>query len=178
MERIMKKKERIQRMARSAVMLAILCVVGMFSLPLGDNIKISLQLLIVFIIGLTSVSFLDTLIITSLYLIIGMFLPVFAGFSANISPTFGFVISFIVISFPLHFLNKLKIKNPFIRMSIACAVSLIIVYIIGTLFLAFYLKLNIEKALLVAVVPYLPFDIIKIVIAVLTVSILSKRKIN
>ena len=174
----MKKKERIQRMARSAVMLAILCVVGMFSLPLGDNIKISLQLLIVFIIGLTSVSFLDTLIITSLYLIIGMFLPVFAGFSANISPTFGFVISFIVISFPLHFLNKLKIKNPFIRMSIACAVSLIIVYIIGTLFLAFYLKLNIEKALLVAVVPYLPFDIIKIVIAVLTVSILSKRKIN
>ena len=178
MERIMKKKEQIQRMARNAVMLAILCVVGMFSLPLGDNIKISLQLLIVFIIGLTSVSFLDTLIITSLYLIIGMFLPVFAGFSANISPTFGFVISFIVISFPLHFLNKLKIKNPFIRMSIACAVSLIIVYIIGTLFLAFYLKLNIEKALLVAVVPYLPFDIIKIVIAVLTVSILSKRKIN
>ena len=174
----MKKKEQIQRMARNAVMLAILCVVGMFSLPLGDNIKISLQLLIVFIIGLTSVSFLDTLIITSLYLIIGMFLPVFAGFSANISPTFGFVISFIVISFPLHFLNKLKIKNPFIRMSIACAVSLIIVYIIGTLFLAFYLKLNIEKALLVAVVPYLPFDIIKIVIAVLTVSILSKRKIN
>ena len=63
-------------------------------------------------------------------------------------------------------------------MTIACAVSLIIVYIIGTLFLALYLKLNIEKALLVAVVPYLPFDIIKIVIAVLTVSILSKRKIN
>ena len=178
MERIMKKKEQIQRMVRNAVMLAILCVVGMFSLPLGDNIKISLQLLIVFIIGLTSVSFVDTLIITSLYLIIGMFLPVFAGFSANISPTFGFVISFIVISFPLHFLNKLKIKNPFIRMTIACAVSLIIVYIIGTLFLALYLKLDIEKALLVAVVPYLPFDIIKIVIAVLTVSILSKRKIN
>ena len=174
----MKKKEQIQRMVRNAVMLAILCVVGMFSLPLGDNIKISLQLLIVFIIGLTSVSFVDTLIITSLYLIIGMFLPVFAGFSANISPTFGFVISFIVISFPLHFLNKLKIRNHFIRMTIACAVSLIIVYIIGTLFLALYLKLNIEKALLVAVVPYLPFDIIKIVIAVLTVSILSKRKIN
>ena len=171
----MKKKEQIQRMVRNAVMLALLCVIGMFSLPLGDNIKISLQLLMVFIIGLTSVSFLDTLIVTSLYLLIGMFIPVYAGFHAGITPTFGFVISFIVISFPLYFLNKLKIKNQFVRMAIACTVSLLIVYAIGTLFLALYLKLSIEKALLVAVVPYIPFDIAKIVIAILTVSILPKK---
>ena len=170
----MKKKQQIQRMVRNAVMLALLCIVGMFSLPLGDNIKISLQLLMVFIIGLTSVSFLDTLIITSLYLLIGMFLPVFAGFHAGISPTLGYVIAFVVISFPLYFLNKLKIKNQFVRMGIACAISLLIVYIIGTVFLALYLKLSIEKALLVAVVPYLPFVIAKIVIAVLTVSLLPK----
>ena len=171
----MNKKEQIKRMTRNAVMLALLCVIGMFSLPLGDNIKVSLQLLMVFIIGLTSVSFIDSLIITSLYLVIGLFIPVYAGFSANISPTFGFVISFVVISPILYFLNKLKIKNQFIRMSLACVVSLIIVYLIGTLFLALYLKLNIEKALLIAVVPYLPFDIAKIVIAVLVVSLLPKR---
>ena len=171
----MNKKEQIKRMTRNAVMLALLCVIGMFSLPLGDNIKVSLQLLMVFIIGLTSVSFIDSLIITSLYLVIGLFIPVYAGFSANISPTFGFVISFVVISPILYFLNKLKIKNQFIRMSLACVASLIIVYSIGTLFLALYLKLNIEKALLIAVVPYLPFDIAKIVIAVLVVSLLPKR---
>ena len=171
----MNKKEQIKRMTRNAVMLALLCVIGMFSLPLGDNIKVSLQLLMVFIIGLTSVSFIDSLIITSLYLVIGLFLPVYAGFSANISPTFGFVISFVMISPILYFLNKLKIKNQFIRMSLACVVSLIVVYLIGTLFLSLYLKLNIEKALLIAVVPYLPFDIAKIVIAVLVVSLLPKR---
>ena len=33
--------------------LAMLCIIGMFSIPLGDNIKVSLQLLMVFIIGLT-----------------------------------------------------------------------------------------------------------------------------
>ena len=41
----MDKKKQIVRMARNAVMLALLCVIGMFSLPLGDNIKVSLQLL-------------------------------------------------------------------------------------------------------------------------------------
>lgn len=165
----------VKRMTRNAIYLAILCIIGMFSLPLGDNIKVSLQLLVVFIIGLSVESFADSIIITSLYLLLGMFLPIYAGFNAGISPTFGYVISFVVICVPLYFLNKLKIKNQFIRMGIACFVSLIVCYAIGTLFLALYLNLSIEKALLISVVPYIPFDIAKIVIAVLVVSLLSKR---
>ena len=171
----MDKTKQIKRMTRNAVMLALLCVIGMFSIPLGDNIKVSLQLLMVFIIGLTSLSFIDTLIITSIYLFIGLFVPVYAGFSAGITPTFGFVISFVVISIPLYFLNKLKIKNQFIRMGLACFVSLLICYLIGTIFMMFFLNITIEKALLIAVVPYLPFDLAKIVIAVLTVSLLPKK---
>ena len=147
----------------------------MFSLPLGDNIKVSLQLLVVFIIGLTATSFVDTLIITGLYLALGMFLPIYAGFSAGITPTFGYVISFVVISIPLYFLNKLPIKNDFFRLGLACFVSLIICYIIGTIFLMFYLNLSIEKALLFSVVPYIPFDIAKIIIATLVVTLLPKQ---
>lgn len=165
----------IKRITKNAIYLALLCTIGMFSLPLGDNIKVSLQLLVVFIIGLTATSFVDTLIITGLYLALGMFLPIYAGFSAGISPTFGFVISFVVLSLPLYFLNKLKIKNDFIRMGIACFVSLIICYAIGSLFLMFYLNLSIEKALLFSVVPYIPFDIAKIIIAILVVKLLPKK---
>jgi len=165
----------IKRISRNAIMLALLCVIGMFAIPLGDNIKVSLQLLIVFIIGLTATSFVDALIVTSLYLLLGLFLPIYAGFSASITPTFGFVISFVVITIPLYFLNKLKIKNQFIRMGIACVVALLICYLIGSLFMMIYLKISIEKALLIAVVPYLPFDIVKIIIAALVVSLLPKH---
>ena len=165
-----------RRITKNAIMLAILCVVGMIALPLGDNIKVSLQLLIVLIIGLTAASFIDAVIVTSLYLVLGLFMPIYAGFKSGISPTFGFVISFVVIVIPLYFLNKLKIKNQFIRMGLACAVALIICYIIGTLFLKFYLEISIEKALLIGVVPYLPFDIAKIVIAILVVSLLPKKQ--
>ena len=165
----------VRRITKNAIMLAMLCVIGMIALPLGDNIKVSLQLLMVFIIGLTASSVFDSLIVTSLYLLLGLFMPIYAGFQAGITPTFGFVISFVVIVIPLYFLNKLPIKNQFVRMSIACAVALIICYFIGTLFLALYLKIGINKALLVAVVPYIPFDIAKIVIANLIVSLLPKH---
>ncbi|MBO4703502.1 MAG: biotin transporter BioY [Bacilli bacterium] len=173
----MEKTNTIRRITKNAIMLAMLCIIGMFSIPLGDNIKVSLQLLMVFIIGLTIDTFYDGIIITGLYLGLGMFAPIYAGFHAGITPTFGFVISFVVVAPLLYFLNELPIKNQFVRMSIACVVSLIVCYIIGSLFLALYLHLDIQKALLIAVVPYVPFDIAKIVIAVLVVSILNKRSI-
>ena len=171
----MKNTNTIRRLTRNAIMLAMLCVIGMFSIPLGDNIKVSLQLLMVFIIGLTVTTFYDGIIITGLYLLLGLFAPIYAGFNIGVTPTFGFVISFVVIAPILYFLNKLPIKNQFVRMSIACIISLIICYIIGSLFLALYLHLDIQKALLISVVPYVPFDIAKIVIAVLVVSILKKH---
>ena len=175
MVRVMKNTNTIKRLTKNAIMLAMLCVIGMFSLPLGDNIKVSLQLLMVFIIGLTITTFYDGIIITGLYLLLGLVAPIYAGFSVGVTPTFGFVISFVVITPIIYFLNKLPIKNDFLRMSIACIVALIICYLIGALFLALYLHLDIQKALLIAVVPYVPFDIAKIVIAVLVVSILNKR---
>ena len=175
MVRVMKNTNTIKRITKNAIMLAMLCVIGMFSLPLGDNIKVSLQLLMVFIIGLTITTFYDGIIITGLYLLLGLVAPIYAGFSVGVTPTFGFVISFVVITPIIYFLNKLPIKNQFLRMSIACIVALIICYLIGALFLALYLHLDIQKALLIAVVPYVPFDIAKIVIAVLVVSILNKR---
>ena len=165
----------VRRITKNAIMLALLCIIGMFALPLGDNIKVSLQLLIVFIIALTATSVIDALIVTSLYLALGLFMPIYAGFNAGLSPTFGFVVSFVVLVIPVYFLNKLRIKNQFIRMAIACFAGLIICYAVGGTFLALYLKLSIEKALLFAVVPYIPFDIAKIVIATLVVSLLPKK---
>ena len=171
----MEKNQLIKRISKNAIYLALLCIIGMFALPLGDNIKVSLQLLMVFIIGLTVSSFVDGLIITGLYVLLGLFIPIYAGFRSGITPTFGFVLSFPIIIIPLYFLNKLKIKNQFIRMGIACVVALLLCYAIGTIFMMLYLNIDIEKALLLAVMPYLPFDIAKIVIATLVVSLLPEK---
>ena len=155
-------------------MLALMCIVGMLSIPLGTNIKISLQLLIVFIVALTCSSFIDCLIITGLYLVLGLFAPIYAGFISGITPTFGFVISFVVISPIIYFINKIPKLHLVLRMSIACIVGLLICYLIGTIFMMLYLNWDIGKTLMVSVVPYIPFDVAKIVIAILVILILPK----
>lgn len=159
-------------------MLALMCVVGMFSIPLGANIKVSLQLLMVFLICLTAESFIDCLIITSLYLALGLFLPFYAGFASGISPTFGYVISFIVISPIIYFMNKIPKIYPPLRMFLACLAGLIICYLIGTIFMMLYLRWSFVTTLTVSVVPYLPFDFAKIVIAILVVLLLPKNITN
>ena len=173
-----KKKFTVKRMTLDAIMLALMCIIGMFSIPLGANIKVSLQLLMVFIICFTLPSVIDCIFIMALYLLLGLFMPIYAGFNAGISPTFGYVISFVVISPVIYFINKIPKMPSILRMIIACLIGLIICYFIGTLFMMLYLKWDIQTTLLVSVVPYIPFDILKIVLAILIVMVLPKNLVN
>ena len=168
------KKNTVKRICKNGMLLAILCIVGMFSIPLGPNIKLTLQLLIVFIVCLLSEGIVDSLIIVGSYVIMGLFLPIYAGFSSGISPTFGFVISFIVITPVVYFLNKI-IKLPSIpRMSIACFVGLIICYLIGSIFMSLYLQISFWATLAISVLPYIAFDILKLILAVFLAHWLQK----
>ena len=174
----MKNKITVKRMVLDAIMLSLLCVIGMFSLPLGANIKVSLQLLMVFIICLIVPSFVDCLLITGLYLLFGLFLPIYAGFSAGITPTFGYVISFVIISPIIFLINKIPKVIPPLRMAFACLMGLIVCYVIGTIFMMLYLNWDLQSTILMSVAPYLPFDIAKIVIATLVVMVLPKNLIE
>ncbi|MCR5078799.1 MAG: biotin transporter BioY [Bacilli bacterium] len=158
----------VKRIAKDGILLALLCVMGMFSIPFGENIKVSLQLYMVMVICLLADSVFDCLIITGSYLALGMFLPIYAGFASGISPTFGFVIGFVLASPVFYFLNKIKLPAVF-RMALACLGGLIVVYAAGSVFMMLYLGWDIGKTLMVSVVPYLPFDAIKIALAILTV---------
>ena len=100
-----------KRITKDALLLAIMCVLGMIAFPLGENIKVSLQLLVVFVICLISDSVFDGIIVTSLYLLLGLFMPIYAGFISGITPTFGFVISFIAVCPTVYFFNQIPFKN-------------------------------------------------------------------
>ena len=91
------------------------------------------------------------------------------GFGALIGPTGGYVFGFI-LSGLVYFIITIKNKGVLIRF-IACIVALVFCYAIGTIWFCFvYTKdasLNgFLSALTVCVVPYIGFDLIKIVSAV------------
>ena len=153
---------RLLRITRDALLLALLCVVCMFSIPLGENIKVSLQLLIVFLIALMVPTPFEGSIITGCYLLLGLFLPIYAGFSTGISPTFGYVISFVVIPAPMYFFMKIPRLPRVVKYLLACLLALITCYAIGTGFMMAYLGRDIGTVLMISVVPYVPFDLIKI----------------
>lgn len=162
----MSKRSVVQRITRNALLLALLCMIGMFSFPLGEHLKVSLQLWIVFLICFLADGLLDCIIIHASYLLLGLFLPIYAGFATGISATFGFVIGF-VLACPLIYCLNRYLKLPKIAsMAIACVAGLLIVYASGTIFMCFYLSLDLGSVLLLAVIPYIPFDIIKIILAI------------
>ncbi len=164
----------IRRVTRNAFFLALLCVVGMFSIPFGEHIKVSLQLLVVYLVCFLSYGVIDCLIVTGCYLLLGLILPVYAGFSMGISPTFGFVISFVVVSPIIYLLNRYLPLPRLVRLILASLAGLLVVYAIGSVFLCLYLSLPYPQALLIAVVPYLPFDFLKIALAIISVLALPE----
>lgn len=180
----MNKNISTQRITYWAIMLALFCVLGMFSIQFGDSLKVSLQLFVVFLIGMISTSILDSFIITTCYLLLGLFLPVFAGFSSGVTPTFGFVIGFIPASIIITLIKKLFYhnENKIVKISglvVALFTSTIIVYIFGASFMFFYFQ-GIGKAkdiltiISAFIVPYIPFDIIKMVLSISVFLVLEK----
>ena len=158
----------VRRIAKDGIFLALLCVTGMLAIPMGDNVKVSLQFLTLLIIFSLSDHLVDAIIIPALYLVVGLLIPVYAGFTIGITPTFGFVIAFPLASIPFYFIIKYININFYIRF-------ILVIYIGGVIFMMPYLNISLEKVLLIAVVPYLGFDAIKIAIALLVIKLLPSN---
>lgn len=165
-----------KRITLDALLLAFMCIIGMFSIPLGDNVKVSLQFLAVIIIFALLDKLIDKLLVIGLYTVIGLFLPVYAGFSAGITPTFGFIIGFIISAFVFHLIYLIKRISETAKFYLASSISLIVTYISGSIFLAWFLSFDYLPSLSISVLPYIPFDIIKIIVASFIVKRLSVIK--
>ena len=155
----------IKRIVKNGILLALMCAVGMFSIPFGENIKVTLQLFMVLLIFYFRDNLLDKLIISGLYLLLGLFLPVYAGFQAGITPTFGFVLGFFLCAAPFHFVSKIN-KDSILIQILANLVALLVVYLAGTLFFMFYLNRPFMDAVMITIVPYFGIDLIKIFLVI------------
>ena len=103
--------------------------------------------------------------------------PVFAGWKAGFSviagPTGGYLISYLLIAFFTAWFSKLgRQKVP--MMFLGMLVGTILCYTIGTTWLAVQLNLSAKAALSAGVLPFIPGDLGKMVIAI--VVTLSMRK--
>ena len=104
----------IKRIAIDSIFLALLIVSSYISIPISD-ISLTLQVLVVLLLALI-LPFIDAEIILVIYILMGLFgIPVFANFSGGISkiftPSFGFLLSFILVPIIFKIISILKIKK-------------------------------------------------------------------
>ena len=163
-----------------AASVALLTVCSWICVPIG-NIPVTLQTLALFlIVGVLGTK--RALLAVGSWLVLGFFgVPVFALFSGGIgklfAPTGGFLIGFFVATPIMSFLYKGKLWQK----AVALALGILVYNLFGVVwFCGLYTGFSaggLWTSILTCVLPYLPFDVIKIMLALLLAEHL-KRKIK
>ncbi len=162
----------------TALLSAILCILAPLSIPIPFSpVPISLTNLVLYLSGYIA-GWKKSLISYVLYLCIGFAgIPVFSGFSGGLSklagPTGGYLIGMIFITLIGSYAVE-KFQHNFLFQLIGMILGTVIVYIIGTYWLALQTNATFQQALFIGVIPFIIGDIIKISIAMLIGPVLHK----
>ena len=165
------KNSKAATLTRIAAMTAITCIMGPLSIPLPFSpVPISLTVLAVYlsayVLGMKygTISYIT-------YLLIGFVgAPVFSGFTGGAGrlagPTGGYLIGFIfmalIVGFFIDHFNANTVKTV-----IGMILGTIVCYVFCTLWLAHSSGTSFVASLQIGVLPYIPADIIKMIIAII-----------
>ena len=165
------KKSKIYGLSMTAVMAAVTCVLAPMSIPIGP-VPISFTNLAIYLLGWKrgTVSYL-------VYVLIGMVgVPVFSGFTGGmgrlLGPTGGYIVGFIPMALIAgavidRFRNRgiqlagMIAAVQFVGMAAATAVC----YAFGTAWFCLSMDSTVSAALGLCVFPFIPGDLVKMLIA-------------
>lgn len=166
---------KTNKMIKAAFMTALTAVSAYLIIPIGP-VPISLQTFFVLLSGrLLGKKYAALSQLT--YLLLGAFgLPIFSGgrggLGTLLSPTGGFIFSFIIAAWIAGHYTKDKRKNFFIYL-----LAVLCTYLIGGIHFALITGTKLIPTLNMAVIPFLPGDLLKILL-VLIIAPLIARRIN
>ncbi|MEF9954597.1 MAG: biotin transporter BioY [Clostridium sp.] len=174
MEKSVEKKKTLfttKQMTLIGVMTAVICILGPFVIPLPFSpVPISFTNLAiyftVYVLGakLGTISYL-------IYLLLGCAgLPVFSGFTGGFAklagPTGGYLVGFIFMAVMAGYFVE-KFPGKIVMHVMGMVLGTIVCYIFGTVWLSNQLGIPFVAGLGAGVIPYLPGDIAKIILAVM-----------
>ena len=177
------KKLTTYQLTLTAVMAAVICVLSPISIAIPISpVPISLASLGIYlavaVLGMKLGS-LSCLI----YLLLGLVgLPVFAGGSAGAAklfgPTGGYLIGYLFLALIAGAFVGRFTENKWKNMAFAALgmiLGTIVLYVLGTAWLAYSAGMDFQAALWAGVIPFIPGDLAKMVIAVLLGSAVRGR---
>lgn len=169
-------------MTEVALMAAVLCVLAPFSIPIGE-IPITLATFAVYLTAAILGSKKGTASVL-IYLLIGMVgVPVFSNFTGGAAklagPTGGYLIGYLPCAFLIGFLMEREWKSTkslkgtvptafeLVRSVAAMVLGTLVCYLFGTAWFMYQMSATytVAQAIAICVIPYLAFDMVKIILA-------------
>lgn len=168
---------RTRFITTTALMTAVICILGPLSVPIGP-VPISLTNLAIYItmyiLGTKrgSIAYL-------LYLLLGLAgLPIFSGFTGGpgklFGPTGGYLVGFLPMAFLIGRFLERHGRNVVLSIVVMEAATWL-PYLLGTAWLAYSAHMSFSAALAAGVLPFLLVDLIKIVLSALLGPVLKRR---
>lgn len=168
---------KIKTLVTCALFTALMCICGPLSIPIGP-VPVSLTNLVLYF----AIMILDTkktFISYIVYLLIGIIgLPVFSGFQGGIGkiagPTGGYLVGFLLMIIVGGIIME-KTKANIVFTIIGMILGTVVCYAFGTGWFVYLMKTTVSAALSLCVWPFIPFDLVKIVVAVIVGKNIRKR---
>lgn len=164
------------------LMTAILCIMGPMSLVIPISpVPISLTNLAIYI-AVILLGMRRGTIVTLVYLFIGFVgVPVFSAFTAGpgklIGPTGGYLIGFIFLALIAGYAVD-RFPGKIGWTALGMAIGTLVLYILGTAWLAYSAGMTFSQALFAGVIPFVLGDAIKIALAIMIGFPVKKRLIQ
>ena len=173
----MEKKLTTYQMTVTALMAAVMCVLGPLTVPIGA-VPISLANFVICLTAWLLGHKFGTLSV-AVYLCIGLIgVPVFSGYGAGLAklagPTGGYLVGYLLLALIGGLFIEKSNGNPVVS-GIGLVLGDAACYVLGTAWFVFQMKCELGYALAVCVYPFIVWDLAKIVVACLLGTLLRKR---
>lgn len=168
---------KIKIITTIAIFSGIISIISPITIPIGI-IPLTLSTFAIYLIGALTKKYIGVLA-TIIYIFMGIIgIPVFSNYSGGIgvilSITGGYILGYIPCVFIISIITSINKKNIFLY-PISMILGTLICYIIGTLWFMMQTKNSIIETILITIVPFIIFDIIKIVLATICCYILNNK---
>lgn len=164
-----KSKLSIKTMTVSAMMAAVICVLAPISIPVPTAAaSVTLATFAVYL-ATAALTPLQSLLSIMLYILLGCAgLPVFSNFTGGAGviagPTGGYIVGYICCALGAGWLIQ-RFQDKFFVYPAALILGTALCYLCGTIWFVFLTGKGLAAALTMCVLPFIPLDIIKIIIA-------------
>ena len=166
--------KKTREMILTAIFAALTAVGGFLKVPAGP-ISFTMQVFFTCMAGLLLGPYWGSLS-QLIYVLLGLVgLPIFTqggGLMYVVKPSFGFLIGLIPMAFIVGLLTRrvsMQLSRPkqFLRLLLAQTVGLVVLYVIGLPYMYIFLKgaWTIQKTIVSGCLIFLPFDLLKMVLA-------------